>query len=143
MAALNFFNTFGYDLGRAVHNFSTPHVLKAILTNTAPVATNAVRTDIAEIAAGGGYPGSGGLTLDGVTWSLNGSGGRLVITDEIMVASGAVPQWRYIVIYNDTPTSPADPLIGWFDYGAAVDMVSGDLLTIDFDGTNGAINVKF
>ena len=36
-------------------------------------------------------------------------------------AGGSIGPFRYVVLYNDTPTSPADPLIGWYDYGTNLD----------------------
>jgi hypothetical protein len=36
------------------------------------------------------------------------------------------------VLYNDTPTSPADPLIAFWDYGSSVTLASGETLTVDF-----------
>jgi hypothetical protein len=36
------------------------------------------------------------------------------------------------VLYNDDPTSPADPLIGWYDIGSDVTLASGETLTLDF-----------
>jgi hypothetical protein len=57
----------------------------------------------------------------------------LVIADKVLTASGgAVATFRYVAIYNDTPTSPADPLIGWYDYGSDVTLADGETFTIDF-----------
>ncbi len=61
--------------------------------------------------------------------------------DLVLTASGTVPTFRYVVLYNDTPTSPADPLIGYYDYGAAVDLLNTETFTIDFDGTNGVLTL--
>ena len=49
--------------------------------------------------------------------------------------------FRYIYLYNDTPTSPADPLIGYFDYGANLTLNNGESLTIDFDQASGALTL--
>jgi hypothetical protein len=43
------------------------------------------------------------------------------------------------VLYNDTPTSPADPLVGWWDYGSSITLLDTETFTVDFDGTNGVI----
>jgi hypothetical protein len=45
------------------------------------------------------------------------------------------------VLYNDTQTSPAKPLIGYWDYGSAVTMANGDTFTIDLDQTNGILQI--
>jgi len=64
-----------------------------------------------------------------------------VCADLVLTASGAVATFRYVVIYNDTPTSPADPLVGWYDYGSDVTLANGETFTIDFDGTNGVLQI--
>lgn len=136
MATYNKFNDYVEQLSKAVHNWST-HTFKAALTNTAPVATNTVFADITEISAGNGYS-AGGMTLDGVTLSETSGTAKVVITDEVLTASGgSIGPFRYLPIYNDTPTSPADPLVAWYDYGSSITLASGESLTVDFDATNG------
>ena len=49
--------------------------------------------------------------------------------------------FRYVVLYNDTPIPPADPLIGWYDYGSDLTLLSGETFTIDFDNVNGALTL--
>jgi hypothetical protein len=53
--------------------------------------------------------------------------------DVVITASGGtVGPFRYVVLYNDTPTSPADPLIGWWDHGSEVTLVDEQAFTTDF-----------
>ena len=58
MPAFNKFNSFVEARGRGVHNLHAD-TLKVMLTNVAPVAANAVKADITEIAAGAGYSAGG------------------------------------------------------------------------------------
>lgn len=133
MAAFTKYNQFIEDLGNKVHDLvGTQDTLKVMLSNTAPNAsTHAVRADAAEISAGNGYT-SGGIDVqnDGVE-----SGGALTVTavDVVFTASGgSVGPFRYAILYNDTPTSPADPLIGWWDYGSALTLADTETFTVDF-----------
>ena len=56
-------------------------------------------------------------------------------------STGDVAAFRYIVIYNDTATN--DELIGYYDYGSDLTLhgANGDTLTIDFDVTNGVLQI--
>ena len=129
MAAFNKFEIFTEDLAKAVHNLHTG-TINAYLTNNAPdAAADAIYTDLAQISTGNGYTGpvdtQNSVSRSGGTTSVLG-------TDIVITASGAVGPFRYVPIYNDTPTSPADPLIGWWDYGSAITLASGETFTIDF-----------
>lgn len=131
--SFNKFNTFVGDLGDKVHDLDAD-TLKVYLTNTLPVATNTVKANIAEITAQNGYP-SGGTDVQGV-WSETGGVGSLACTDVVFTASGgSFGPFRYVVLYNDTPTSPADPLIGWYDYGSAITVNDAETFTVDFAAT--------
>jgi len=138
MASFNKFNQFTEDALRGVHNFDS-HVFKVMLTNTAPTAANAVKADLTEISAGNGYTAGGTATT--ITLSTSGGTAKVVGTDVVFTATGAMAQFRYAVLYNDTPTSPADPLIGFWDYGSSISLASGDTFTVDFDATNGILTV--
>lgn len=140
MATFNKFQDFVEQVLRGVHNFGS-HTFKVALTNTAPVATNTILANITQIAASGGYV-AGGYLLDGVTLSETGGVAKVVIADEAITAvGGSIGPFRYLVIYNDSATSPADALIGWYDYGSALTLATGESLTIDFDNTNGVFTL--
>lgn len=67
---------------------------------------------------------------------------KLTCTDLVLTSSGGTTgPFRYVYIYNDTPTSPADPLIAYFDYGSSITLGDGETLTLDFDGTNGLLQI--
>ena len=143
MAAFNKFNQFVADVASGVHQMQTgtSHVYKVMLTNTAPTAANAVKTDITEISAGNGYT-AGGTSVGTITGSQSSGTFKFVGgTDPVVTASGAVGPLRYAVLYNDTPTSPAKPLIGWWDYGSSVTLASGETFTVDLDQANGILTI--
>ena len=127
MADFNKFQQFVGDLGLGVHNLNTG-TLNIYLSNTAPsAADDAVKGDLAEISTGGGYSGpqdtQNSYAESGGTGTLTGTAVTITAT------SGGVAQFRYVVLYNDTPSSPADPLIGWWDRGSALDLAEGDSFT--------------
>ncbi len=59
----------------------------------------------------------------------------------MLTASGAVAAFGAIVLYNDTPTSPADPLIAWWEYGSDVTLANTETFTIDFDQSGGVLTI--
>ena len=131
MATFTKFDVFTENLAEGVHNLGS-NTLKVMLTNSAPLVTNTVRANLTEISAGNGYT-AGGATVT-VTSSAQSSGVySLVGNDVVFTASGgSVGPFRYAVLYNDTPTSPADPLIAFWDYASSVSLASGEALTVDF-----------
>lgn len=143
-STFTFFHDFSEQVLRGVHSFPS-HTYKAALTNTAPTAaTNTILSDITQISTGGGYTSGagGGYTLDGLTLTQSSNVTKLEITDEVITASGAsVGPFRYVVIYNDTATSPADALVGFLDYGSALTLADTESLTLDFNATTGVLTV--
>lgn len=134
MASYNKFNAFVADISNKVHNLGSDQ-LKVALTNVAPTAPNAVLADITEIS----YTNLS--TRNITTTSSTQSSGiyKLMLQTLVLTASGAVGPFRYIVLYNSTASG--SPLIGWYDYGSAISLVSTNTFTITFDGTNGAIQL--
>jgi hypothetical protein len=140
MAAFNKFNAFVEHMAEKVHNLGAD-TLKVMLTNSAPSASNTVFADLTEISAGNGYTAGGTAVTISASSQTSGTY-KLVGSDVVFTASGgSIGPLRYAVLYNDTPSSPADPLIGWWDYGSSITLASGETLTVDFDGTTGILTV--
>jgi hypothetical protein len=130
------FHCLTLDLGNALHNFSS-HTLRLLLSLSAPSLSNTVRSNITEIAAGGGYT-AGGLNLVIASWSQTNGVARLFINDHTFTATGNVADFRYATCYNDT--SATDPLLFYMDYGSTISgMTTNEQIVFDFDGTNGGI----
>lgn len=137
MATFNKFNAFVEHVAEGVHNLGSNQLVVA-LTNTAPTASNSVRADLTEIT----YTNLSSRNITTSSSAQTSGTYRLILNDLVLTASGgSVGPFRYVVIYNDTPTSPADPLIGYYDYGSSITLADGETLTIDFDGTNGLISL--
>ena len=67
---------------------------------------------------------------------------KLVLADITLTSSGgSTGPFRYVYIYNDTVTTPADALIGYYDYGSSLTLNDGDSLTVDFSAANGVLQI--
>lgn len=134
MATGNKFNSFVEALAEKVHNLGSD-TLKVALTNSAPSASNTVLANITEVS----YTNLSSRTLSVSASSQTSGTYKLVISDLVLTASGAVGPFRYIVVYNDTATN--DELIAWYDAGSSITMANTDTVTLDFDGSNGFIQL--
>lgn len=135
MAAFNKFNSFPQKLTDKAISFAAD-TFKVMLSNTLPVATNAVKTDITEISAGNGYSAGGTVT----TITESSSGGVVTVKGSAVVftATGAVGPFEYAVLYDST----TNDLVGWWDYAAAVTMANTETFTVTFDSTNGIFKLS-
>ena len=131
MAAFNKFHCFVQDVANAY---------KIYLTNTAPVVSNTVYNAPADLATGNGYT-AGGNSIGTVTGAQTTGTFKFVgSADPIWTASGgSIGPFQYAVLYNSTPSTK--PLIGWWDYGAAVTLTNGNTFTVDLDQANGILTI--
>lgn len=136
MSTYNKFNAFVEHVAEKVHNLGSDQLMVA-LTNSAPAAGNTVLADLTQIS----YTNLSSRAVSTASSAQTGGTYKLTLTDLVLTASGSVGPFRYAVLYNDTPTSPADPLIGWYDYGSSISLSNGETLTIDFDGANGVLTL--
>jgi hypothetical protein len=129
-----FFHEFKRYLGENVIDLDT-HSFKFYLTNAAPnAATHTVKADLAGITTQNGYAE---VTIT-QTWQETGAGTgiwRFAASADITwtASGGSYGPFRYAVLYDDTPSSPADPLVGYIDNGSEVTISDGNLFTLDFD----------
>src|SRR5512139_285534 len=133
MASFNKFQDFVEQLGKGIHQLhAAGHMLKVYLTNDTPdAALDAVKGDLAEITPQNGYP-AGGTDIQ-QDYTESGGTGTLTAVDVVFTASGgSFGPFQYAVVYNDTPTSPADPLVCWWDYGSSISLNDGETFTVDF-----------
>jgi hypothetical protein len=145
MATFNKVNDFVEHVAEKVHNLGSD-TLTVALSNTAPGSEtsdptadgNGVLANVTQIS----YTNLSTRVITTASSAQTSGTYKLTLTDLVLTASGgAVAEFRYVYIYNDTPTSPADPLIGYYDYGAGLTLADGDSLTLDFDGTNGVLTI--
>lgn len=139
MASFNKFNTFVSDLAQKVHNLNSD-TLKIMLSNTAPVATNTIKSNVTEISAVNGYT-PGGVAATFVSGNDSAGTYRLILSPVSWTASGgSIGPFEFAVLYNSTAAS--GNLIGWWDYGTAVTLTSGNTFTVSLDQTNGVLTLQ-
>src|SRR5215207_2541329 len=82
-----------------------------VFSNSAPVAgsTNLL-SNVTQIATGGGYTqmtdGAGGILATLNALSQTGASTNVGTTGNVFTATGAVGTFQYIILVDDTPTSP-------------------------------------
>lgn len=137
MATFNKINSFVEALAEKVHNLGADVLTVFLTTNAnAPTAGNTQLSQITQIA----YTNLSARAITTVSSLQTGGLYKLILTDLVLTASGAVATFRMVGIYNDTATN--DELVCWFDYGSDVTLASGETFTIDFDGTNGLLTIQ-
>lgn len=138
MASYNKFNDFSEQLVNGVHDFDA-NTFKVALSNSAPTASNTVLADITQISGANGYTTGGTAT----TIAVSETSGTTTVTGTQVVftaSGGSMGPFRYVVLYNDSATSPLDALVAWWDYGSSITLADGETFTVKFSNTSpGAI----
>ena len=138
MATYEKFEIFVEHLGGKVHDLVGTNpgtdcdVCNIYLSNaTINLATNTVKVDVAEITPENGYTGPIATTNNGVR-----AGGTLTfsgVSVQVAASGGTIGPFTHVVLYNDTPTSPADPLIAKWSRGSALTLNDGETFDIKFN----------
>ncbi len=141
-----FNKAYGFVEHRAhgVHDFSSDQLVVA-LSNTAPgsestnptvLTANCILGNVTQIS----YTNCSSRNITTSGSAQSGGTYKLTLADLPLSASGgAVWPFRYVYIYNDTPTSPAAPILGYSDYGSAITLSDGESFTLDFSDANGLL----
>ena len=107
------------------------------LSNELPVvATDSPKTDIANITEQNGYTETNLTT----TWveTAGGSGIFVLRNDadvEWTASGGSFGPFRYVVVYNNTTTTPLDLIVGFWDVGVATTITTGNVFKVDLNAT--------
>ncbi len=137
MATYNKFNAFVKALVDGTHDMDG-HTFKFYLTNATPNGTtHTVKANIAELDSGNGYPSGGKPTT--VTTSNTNSLARVIANDVSFTATGPIPAFRYVILYNDT--SASDSLVAYWDYGSSITLQTGETFTVDCNATTGIFTI--
>jgi hypothetical protein len=140
MVAFNKFNPFPEYLAEQAFNLGSD-TLKVMLCNTAPTSSNGLLGDLTEISAGNGYTAGGNTVTTSSSAQTSGTY-KLVLADSTFTASGGtIGPFRYVVLYDNTTSSPLKPLIGYWDYGSSITLAAGETFTVDFDGSAGVLTL--
>ena len=144
MATFNKVNDF---VKNAVHNMDLESDQFVVaLSNTAPASEtsnpasdgNGVIGNVTEIA----YTNLSSRNITTTSSTQTGGTYKLVLSDITLTSTGgSTGPFRYIYIYDDTVTSPADPIVGYYDYGSSLTLNDGDSFTVDFSAANGVIQL--
>lgn len=125
MAVFNKFQSLAAAMPNGIHNLAVDQITVA-LTNTIPVAGDDQIADISQIS----YTNLSSRNITTTSSTQTSGVYTLVLEDLVLTASGAVAQFRYVVIYNSD--AAGGELLGWYDFGSAVDMIDTETFTIDF-----------
>lgn len=135
MATYTKFQPFVENLAEKVFNLGSDS-LKVALSVGAPTNTWGQLSQVTEIS----YTNLSSRVLTTASSAQTSGTYKLVINDLVLTASGgSVAAFRYVIIYDDTATNKE--LIAYYDYTSSLTLNDGDTLTLDFDGTNGLLQI--
>jgi hypothetical protein len=135
MATYNKFQSWVENMVEPVNQGTDTFKVAFCAAANAPVATNTVLANLTQATTN-----ADSVTLTTTTSAHTTGTYTLLFADKVITAtSGGIGPFRYVVIYDDTPTSPADPLMCWYDYGSEITVAVGETFTIDFTGSTHTI----
>lgn len=137
MASFNKFQSFVEAVAEKKHNLGSDTLTVALTAAAnAPVNTNTVLANLTQAT----YTNCSTRAVTTSTSAQTAGTYKLVLTDLVLTASGGtVGPFRYVVVYNDTASN--DELIGWYDYGSDITLADGETFTINFDDSNGLLQI--
>ena len=122
-------------MAEKVHNLGSDQLVVA-LTNTAHNSAWTQLSSLTQVS----YTNLSTRNITTSTSAQTSGTYKLVLADLVLTSTGGTTgPFQYIYIYNDTATN--DELIGYYNYGSALTLQSGEALTLDFDGSGGVLTL--
>lgn len=131
-------NGFVEHLAEGVHDLGT-NALTIALSDTDPT-TDGVQNNTAAAILGtvseATYTNLSSRLLTTSTSAQTSGTYDLILNDLVLTSTGGTTgPFRYIYVYDDTPSSPLNPLINVYDNGSpSITLQDGETFTIDFTG---------
>ena len=128
MATYTKFQCFVEDICEKKHDLGSD-TLKVAFSNATNAPSASLDKKLADITTID-PTNLGDTTLSKTSSSQTNGTYKLEVADKTLTATGDVPAFQYVIIYNDTATD--DPLIAWYDYGSEVTLAKDDTFKLDF-----------
>ena len=110
--------------------------LTIALTNTAHTSTWDELADLTQVS----YTNLSSRVITVTTSAQTDGTYKLVLADLTLTSSGGTTgPFRYVYVFDDGSTG--DKLIGYHDYGSSITLQDGDSLTVDFNATDGYLQL--
>jgi len=137
MATYTKFQSFVEALSEGTHDLGSHDLTVGLTTDVnAPVVGDTVRGDLTEVA----YDYCSSRLLIVASSAQTGGVYKLVVNDLILTASGGdIGPFQWVFIYNDSAGS--DELVCFFDYGSEITVLNGETFTLDFDPSDGLLQL--
>ncbi len=128
------------DLANKVHDLGADTLTLALVANgDPPVAGDVILANLTGEIAYTNLASSRAVTI---TSAVETSGVlKLILADVVLTATGAVAEFQWVDLWNDTPAGPVDPLISFWDHGTGVTLANTETFTIDFSASNGVLTI--
>lgn len=128
-------NSFVENVAEKVYNLGSDS-LKIALTNTSHTSTWSKLSDLTEVS----YTNLSTRALTTSSSAQSSGTYKLVLADLTLTSTGGTTgPFRYVYIYDDTATNKE--LIAYYDYGSSITLADGDAFAIDFDNSNGVLQL--
>ncbi len=144
MATFDKVNDFLQGAFEAEHNLGADTIQFAF-SNTAPAGEspdpttsgNGILVNVTEIAYTNWTDDMGAdRVCEGVT-STEAAGTYTFDANDIVITAsgGAIAEFRYLALFNQTSTTPTDQLIAYWDHGSGITLSTGEAATITVNGS--------
>ena len=121
------------QVGLKVHNMNTDTIKVALARATdPPQQTDTILGNITQPTGTGYAPIDTQNTWAEATGTATLTGTKCVFT----AGAGDWQTFQYVMLYNDDDASGPDKLIGYWDYGSALQLNNGETFSVKFNGSD-------